>query len=99
MATPDAAVRCDDEEGRAYREGVYRPVDEARLPLAPEDERHPAVGHGPPFRAVNSVPRVPRLRNLIGPSVIALGMGLGAGEFLLWPNLIVVNGWSIWWLF
>jgi hypothetical protein len=26
-------------------------------------------------------------------------MGLGAGEFLLWPNLITVNGYSIWWLF
>lgn len=99
MAMPDAVIRCDDEEGRAYREGVYRPVDEATLPLAPEDEMHPAIGHGPHFRAVNVVPRVPRLRNLIGPSVIALGMGLGAGEFLLWPNLIVANGWSIWWLF
>jgi hypothetical protein len=31
--------------------------------------------------------------------MIALGMGLGAGEFLLWPNLITVNGYSIWWLF
>jgi len=39
------------------------------------------------------------LRHLIGPSVIAVGMGLGAGEFLLWPNLITVNGFSIWWLF
>jgi hypothetical protein len=45
------------------------------------------------------VPTVPRVRHLIGPSVIALGMGLGAGEFLLWPNLITVNGFSIWWLF
>jgi hypothetical protein len=36
---------------------------------------------------------------LIGPSIIALGMGLGAGEFLLWPNLVAVNGFSIWWLF
>jgi hypothetical protein len=26
-------------------------------------------------------------------------MGLGAGEFLLWPNLVAVNGFSIWWLF
>jgi hypothetical protein len=36
---------------------------------------------------------------VVGPSVIALGVGLGAGEFLLWPNLIAVNGFSIWWLF
>src|SRR5687768_11656269 len=99
MAMPDVAIRCDDEEGRAYRDGVYHPLDEERVAEAPEDAMHPAVGHGPPFRAVNAVPRVPRLRHLIGPSVIALGMGLGAGEFLLWPNLIVANGWSIWWLF
>ncbi|HEX6643167.1 MAG TPA: Nramp family divalent metal transporter, partial [Gemmatimonadales bacterium] len=40
-----------------------------------------------------------RLRHLVGPSVLALGMGLGAGEFLLWPNLVTVNGYEIWWLF
>ena len=101
MSTPDdaTAIRCSDEEGRGYREGVFRPVAEGTLAPAPSDELHPVVGYGPPFRAVNAVPRVPRLRHLIGPSVIALGMGLGAGEFLLWPNLIVANGWSIWWLF
>src|SRR5688500_1015863 len=99
MAMPDVAIRCDDEEGRAYRDGVYHPLDEERVAEAPEDAMHPAVGHGRPFRAVNAVPRVPRLRHLIGPSVIALGMGLGAGEFLLWPNLITVNGYGIWWLF
>ena len=43
--------------------------------------------------------RVPRLKHIIGPSVIALGMGLGSGEFLLWPNLVAANGFSIWWLF
>lgn len=26
-------------------------------------------------------------------------MGLGAGEFLLWPNLFATEGFSIWWLF
>ena len=97
--TGDDVLRCSDEEGRAYREGVFLPLAEDGLPAAPEDAHHPVVGHGPPYRSVNVVPRVPRLRHLIGPSVIALGMGLGAGEFLLWPNLIVVNGWSIWWLF
>src|SRR5512145_1036936 len=92
-------LRCPDDEGRAYRDGVYRPVDDAALPEAPNAPTHPAPGHGPPFRTGVEVPRVPRLRHLIGPSVIALGMGLGAGEFLLWPNLVAVNGFSIWWLF
>ena len=93
-------VRCGPEEGRAYRDGVYHPVDAAALPEAPADPaRFPDPGTGPPFHRVDEVPRVPRLAHVVGPSVIALGMGLGAGEFLLWPNLVAVNGFSIWWLF
>jgi hypothetical protein len=94
-----ADIRCTHEEGLAYRNGVYRPLDEASLPAAPDSPHLPSRGNGPRFRLHNDVPRVPRLRHLIGPSVIALGMGLGSGEFLLWPNLITVNGYSIWWLF
>ena len=98
---PDAVsdLRCSDEEGRQYREGVYVPLSEPELPVAPETASFPEIGSGSPFRYVGAIRRVPRLRHLIGPSVIAVGMGLGAGEFLLWPNLITVNGWSIWWLF
>jgi hypothetical protein len=93
-------IQAPDEEGREYRHGVYRPVAEDALPFAPHDAaRFPRAGHGPVFRRHDEVPRVPRLAHLIGPSMIALGMGLGAGEFLLWPNLIAVNGYSIWWLF
>ncbi|HUF27062.1 MAG TPA: Nramp family divalent metal transporter [Gemmatimonadaceae bacterium] len=108
MALPDAArpaapptdpVRCTDEEGRRYRDGVYEPLDEPSLPEAPDAPPFPARGHGPPFRVHSEVPKVPKLAHLVGPSVIALGMGLGAGEFLLWPNLITVSGYSIWWLF
>jgi hypothetical protein len=94
-----ADIRCTHEEGLAYRNGVYRPLDESSLPTAPDSPHLPSRGNGPRFRLHNDVPRVPRLRHLIGPSVIALGMGLGSGEFLLWPNLITVNGYSIWWLF
>ncbi|HSJ64193.1 MAG TPA: Nramp family divalent metal transporter [Gemmatimonadaceae bacterium] len=92
-------IRCTDDEGLLYREGVYRPLDEASLRAAPDAPHLPDRGSGPPFRIHNEVPKVPRLRHLIGPSVIALGMGLGSGEFLLWPNLVTVNGYSIWWLF
>lgn len=99
-APSDADLHCGEDEGRRYREGVYRPLDDAALAsCAPDDPAFPAPGHGPAFRRHDDVPRVPRLRNLMGPSVIALGMGLGAGEFLLWPNLITANGWGIWWLF
>ncbi len=95
-------IDASDEEGRRFRGGVYLPVDETALADAPdaaEDDRFPIRGTGPPFKIHHAVPRVPRLRHLIGPSVIALGMGLGAGEFLLWPNLVTVNGYGIWWLF
>lgn len=96
---PTDDIRCGDEEGSAFGSGVFRPLDDASLPVAAASEDFPAPGSGPAFRLHDSVPRVPRLRHLIGPSVIALGMGLGAGEFLLWPNLITVNGYGIWWLF
>ena len=92
-------VSASDEEGREYRNGVYRPLREHELAEAPDAAPFPARGHGPPFRRTDEVPRVPRLAHLVGPSVIAVGMGLGAGEFLLWPNLITVNGYGIWWLF
>jgi hypothetical protein len=94
-----SGVEAPDEEGRGFRRGVYRPVPAADLPDAPDDPRFPARGSGPPFKLLRDIPRVPRLRHLIGPSVIALGLGLGAGEFLLWPNLVTVNGYGIWWLF
>ncbi len=92
-------IRCSAEEGARFRSGVFRPVDEAELAEAPEGDDWPVRGHGPPLRIPPEVPRVPKVAHLIGPSVIALAMGLGAGEFLLWPNLITVNGYQIWWLF
>lgn len=96
---PEEDLRASEEEGRDYRDGVYNPLDESVLPAAPDSEEFPVRGYGPAYKIHNEVPRVPRVRHLIGPSVIALGMGLGAGEMLLWPNLITVNGFSIWWLF
>ncbi|MFQ5890161.1 MAG: Nramp family divalent metal transporter [Gemmatimonadota bacterium] len=95
----DVSLFAPEAEGRRYRQGVFLPLDAATLPEAPEDDRFPARGWGPPFRRCDEVPRVPRLKHLVGPSIIALAMGLGAGEFLLWPNLVTVNGYSIWWLF
>ena len=95
----DHQIRCSDAAGRKYRAGVYHPLDDASLPDAPEGEGFPRRGSGPPFKLHQEVPCVPKLKHLVGPSVIALGMGLGAGEFLLWPNLVAVNGFSIWWLF
>jgi len=93
------SVLASDEEGRAYRDGVFEPVSEESLEDAPDGGSFPTRGHGPPFKRAAKIPRVPKLRHVLGPSVIALGMGLGSGEFILWPNLVAVNGYSIWWLF
>jgi len=43
------------------------------------------------------LPRPPRLRNLLGPSFILLGMGLGSGEIILWPFLASNYGLGIVW--
>ena len=93
------SIASGTDEARRYREGIYEPVDESGLPDAPDGGTFPSRGHGPPFKLMRRMSRVPRLRYIVGPSVIALGMGLGSGEFLLWPNLVAANGFSIWWLF
>ena len=46
---------------------------------------------------VKPLPPVPRLRHLIGPSFILLGLGLGSGELILWPYLTSNFGMGIIW--
>ncbi|MEN8144684.1 MAG: hypothetical protein ABFS14_06990, partial [Gemmatimonadota bacterium] len=91
-------ITAPPDEARRYRKGVFVPVDTEGMSDAPDSAAFPSRGSGPPFKIRDDVPRVPGVRNVVGPSVIALAMGLGAGELLLWPNLITVNGYSIWWL-
>lgn len=43
------------------------------------------------------MPQAPRFRNLIGPSFILLGLGLGSGELILWPYLTSNFGMTIIW--
>ncbi len=52
-----------------------------------------------PFRdhAIGQMPPPPRFRNLIGPSFILLGLGLGSGEIILWPYLTSNFGMGIIW--
>ena len=44
-----------------------------------------------------NLPKAPRFRNLVGPSVILLGLGLGSGEIILWPYLTSKFGLGIIW--
>src|SRR3989338_5954758 len=43
------------------------------------------------------LPKAPRLKKIIGPSFILLGLGLGSGELILWPRLTSIYGLGIIW--
>ena len=43
------------------------------------------------------LPQAPKFKNLIGPSFILLGLGLGSGELILWPYLTANWGMGIIW--
>ncbi len=46
---------------------------------------------------MKEMPAPPKFRNLIGPSFILLGLGLGSGEVILWPYLTSNFGMGIIW--
>lgn len=46
---------------------------------------------------INILPPAPKFRALLGPSFILLGLGLGSGEFILWPYLTSNWGMGIIW--
>ncbi|MFZ3301620.1 MAG: Nramp family divalent metal transporter [Microgenomates group bacterium] len=46
---------------------------------------------------INILPNAPKFRALLGPSFILLGLGLGSGEFILWPYLTSNWGMGIIW--
>ena len=41
--------------------------------------------------------RPPKLKEMIGPSFVLLGMGLGSGELIMWPYLAANYGLGIIW--
>lgn len=47
--------------------------------------------------SLNILPTAPKFRALLGPSFILLGLGLGSGEFILWPYLTSNWGMGIIW--
>ena len=46
---------------------------------------------------IKELPPAPRLRRLIGPSFIILGLGLGSGEIIMWPYLTSNYGLGLVW--
>lgn len=47
--------------------------------------------------SIKLLPSAPRFRELLGPSFILLGLGLGSGELILWPYLVSNWGMGIIW--
>ena len=52
----------------------------------------------PPGAIVRDLPEVPSLRMMVGPGIVAVGIGLAAGEIILWPYLTSVGGLGLLWL-
>jgi hypothetical protein len=76
----------------------YTPVAYDNLDAAPDDDSHPDPGEGGGFRLLD-LPKVPRLKYIVGPSAIMLGASLGSGETLFWPQLVARHGWALYWIF
>jgi hypothetical protein len=47
---------------------------------------------------VRNLPEPLSLRRMIGPGVIAVGIGMAAGEIILWPYLTAIGGLGLLWL-
>ncbi|WP_423751634.1 Nramp family divalent metal transporter [Salinirarus marinus] len=91
-------VYASEAEGRQYRSTWYCPLPYDDLDEAPESASYPDRGTGGAFRLA-SVPRVPRVKHVVGPSAIMLGASLGSGETLFWPGLVARHGWGLYWAF
>jgi len=59
-------------------------------------ERTPATTTAAPVE--HDLPDPPKLRKMVGPGVIAVGIGMAAGEIIIWPYLTSVAGLGLLWL-
>jgi hypothetical protein len=105
----DAAVETDanvakddiyatDEQGREYRDSVYKDIDYDTLEEAPDTTDYPKTDDEDGFR-IAELPKAPKLSHIVGPGAILLGAALGSGETMFWPTLIAQNGWALYWAF
>ena len=103
-AVSDADIYAPDEEGSEYFDSVFRPTNYDGLEDAPKTGDYPdqegsyGMAQGGGYK-VFDLPKVPKIRHIVGPSAIMLGAALGSGETLFWPTLIASNGWALWWAF
>jgi hypothetical protein len=48
--------------------------------------------------AIREIPPPMPLRRMVGPGVVAVGIGMAAGEIILWPYLTAIGGLGLLWL-
>ncbi|MFC6974384.1 Nramp family divalent metal transporter [Halomicroarcula sp. GCM10025709] len=91
----DVYVSADEQRSLM---STYTPVAYDNLEPAPDGDDAPDPGSGGQFKQLD-LPKVPKLRRIVGPSAIMLGASIGSGETLFWPQLVARYGWGLYWLF
>jgi|AntRauTorcE11897_2_1112592.scaffolds.fasta_scaffold04753_3 hypothetical protein len=93
----DADIYAEPADA-TYPTSTYTPVAYDNLDEAPEETAHPETGDDGAFKELD-LPKVPKLKYVVGPSAIMLGASLGSGETLFWPTLVARFGWALFGLF
>ena len=93
----DADVYAEPTDA-TYPTSTYTPVAYDNLETAPAATSHPDTGDDGMFKELD-LPKVPKLKYVVGPSAIMLGASLGSGETLFWPTLVARFGWALFGLF
>jgi hypothetical protein len=95
----ESDIYTTKEVGEEYRATVYRDLNYESLEEAPESKEYPDKGRSDDGYRIADLPKVPKVRHIVGPSAIMLGASLGSGETMFWPTLIASNGWALYWAF
>ena len=87
-----------DPTDATYPTSTYTPVAYDNLETASQTPIHNETGDDGEFKR-SDLPKVPKLKYVVGPSAIMLGASLGSGETLFWPTLVARFGWALFGLF
>ena len=93
----DADIYAEPTDA-TYPTSTYTPVAYDNLDTIPQETSHPETGDDGAFKELD-LPKVPKLKYVVGPSAIMLGASLGSGETLFWPTLVARFGWALFALF
>lgn len=91
-------IYTSEEQGKEYRDSVYYDIGYDELETAPEASTYPKTDGKSGFK-LTDLPKVPKMRHIVGPSAIMLGASLGSGETMFWPTIIAEGSWGLYWAF